>query len=46
MGEDRKMYKVVAGKPEGKRTLGSPRHEWEVRSEWTLGRLGWGCGVD
>jgi hypothetical protein len=25
MGEDRKVYRVVAGKPEGKRPLGRPR---------------------
>jgi hypothetical protein len=26
MGEERKMYKVLVGKPEGKRRLGRPRH--------------------
>jgi hypothetical protein len=26
MGEERKMYKDLAGKPEGKRPLGRPRH--------------------
>jgi hypothetical protein len=25
MGEERKLYKVLAGKPEGKRPLGRPR---------------------
>jgi hypothetical protein len=34
MGEERKVYKVLVGKPEGKRQLGRPRH---------LGRLA--CGV-
>jgi hypothetical protein len=29
MGEERKMYKVLVGKPEGKRPLGRPRHRWE-----------------
>jgi hypothetical protein len=29
MGEDRKLYKVLVGKPEGKRPLGSPRRKWE-----------------
>jgi hypothetical protein len=29
MGEGRKVYKVLMGKPEGKRPLGSPRHRWE-----------------
>jgi hypothetical protein len=26
MGEERKVYKVLVGKPEGKRPLGRPRH--------------------
>jgi hypothetical protein len=29
MGEERKAYKVLVGKPEGKRPLGRPRHRWE-----------------
>jgi hypothetical protein len=29
MGEDRKVYKVLVGKPEGKRPLGRPRRRWE-----------------
>jgi hypothetical protein len=29
MGEERKVYKVLVGKPEGKRPLGRPRHRWE-----------------
>jgi hypothetical protein len=28
MGEYRKEYKVLVGKPEGKRPLGKPRHRW------------------
>jgi hypothetical protein len=28
MGEERKMYKVLVGKPEGKRSLGRPRRRW------------------
>jgi hypothetical protein len=28
MGEERKVYKVLVGKPEGKRPLGRPRHTW------------------
>jgi hypothetical protein len=26
MGEDRKVYELLVGKPEGKRALGRPRH--------------------
>jgi hypothetical protein len=28
MGEERKVYKVLAGKPEGKSPLGRPRHRF------------------
>jgi hypothetical protein len=28
-GEGRGMYRVLVGKPEGKRPLGRPRHKWE-----------------
>jgi hypothetical protein len=30
MGEERKMYKVLAGKPKGKRPLRRPRCRWVV----------------
>jgi len=29
MGEKRGVYRVLVGKPEGKRPLGRPRHKWE-----------------
>jgi hypothetical protein len=29
MGERRCMFRVLVGKPEGKRPLGRPRHRWE-----------------
>jgi hypothetical protein len=29
MGEGRGVYRVLVGRPEGKRTLGRPRHRWE-----------------
>jgi len=28
MGEERGAYRVLVGKPEGKRPLGRPRHRW------------------
>ena len=28
MGEERGMYRVLVGKPEGKRPLGRPRRRW------------------
>jgi hypothetical protein len=29
MGEERKMYRVLVGKPEGRTPLGRPRSRWE-----------------
>ena len=29
MGEGRGIYRVLVGKPEGKRPLGRPKHRWE-----------------
>jgi hypothetical protein len=29
MGEMRGVYRLMVGKPEGKRPLGRPRHRWE-----------------
>jgi hypothetical protein len=29
MGEERKVYKVLVGKPDGRRPLGRPRRRWE-----------------
>jgi hypothetical protein len=36
MGEERKVYKVLVGKPEGKRPLGRPRRRWEDRVRMDL----------
>jgi hypothetical protein len=41
MGEDRKVYKVLVGKPEGKRALRRPRHRWEVGIRMDLREIGW-----
>jgi hypothetical protein len=29
MGEGRGVYRVLVGRPEGKRPMGRPRHRWE-----------------
>ena len=29
MGESRSVYRIMVGKPEGKRPLGRPRRRWE-----------------
>jgi hypothetical protein len=38
VGEKKNVYKVLVGKPEGKRPLGRPRRRWK-ELEWILGRL-------
>jgi hypothetical protein len=45
MGEYRKVYKVLVGKPEGKRPPGRPRRRWEVGIRMDLREIGLG-GVD
>jgi hypothetical protein len=42
MGEKRKVYKVLMGKPEKKRPLGRPRHRWEVGIRMDLREISWG----
>jgi hypothetical protein len=42
MREERKMYKVLVGKPEGKRPLGRPRSWWEDGIRMDLGEIGLG----
>jgi hypothetical protein len=39
MGEGRNAYRVLAGNPEGKRLLESPRRRWEDGIRKNLGRL-------
>jgi hypothetical protein len=42
MGEKRNAYKLLVGKPEGKRTLGRPRRIWVDNIRMDLGEVGWG----
>jgi hypothetical protein len=42
MGEERKVYKVLVGKPEGKRPLGRPRRRWEDGIRMDLREIGLG----
>jgi hypothetical protein len=41
MGEERKVYKVSVGKPEGKRPLLRPRRRWENGIRIDLREIGW-----
>jgi hypothetical protein len=43
--EERVVYRVLVGKPEGKRPLGRPRHRWEDISKMNFQEVGCG-GVD
>jgi hypothetical protein len=45
MGEKRNAYRLLVGKPEGKRPLGRPRCRWVDNIMVDLGEVGWG-GVD
>jgi hypothetical protein len=45
MGEKRNAYRILVGKPEGKRTLGRPRRRWVDNSKLSLREIGWD-GVD
>jgi hypothetical protein len=42
MGEKRNAYRLLMGKPEGKRPLGRPRRKWEDNIRMDLGEVGWG----
>jgi len=44
MGERRGVYRVMVGKPEGKRPLGRPRRRWEDNIKMDLKEVGEGCG--
>jgi hypothetical protein len=48
MGEERKLYKVLVGIPEGKRPLERPRCRWEDEIGMDLRETGWvgGRGLD
>jgi hypothetical protein len=44
-GEERKVYKVLVGKPEGKRPLGRPRRRWEDWIRMDLREIGLGVWI-
>jgi hypothetical protein len=45
MEENRNAYRLLVGKPEGKRPLGRPRRKWVNNIKMDLLEIGWG-GVD
>jgi hypothetical protein len=46
MGEGRNVYRVLVGKPEGKRPVERPRSRWEDGIKMDLRQIAWGCGMD
>jgi len=43
MGERRRAYKDLVGKPQGKRPRGRTRHRWEDNIKINLQEVGWGA---
>jgi hypothetical protein len=41
MGEGRNVYRVLVGKPEGKRPLERPRRRWEDGLKMGIREIGW-----
>jgi hypothetical protein len=42
MGEERNVYRVLMGKPQGKRPLGRPGLKWEDGIRMDVWEIGWG----
>jgi hypothetical protein len=41
IGNKRNAYRILVGKPEGKRPLGRPRCQWEDSIKIDLSEMGW-----
>jgi hypothetical protein len=41
MAAKRNAYRLLVGKPEGKRPLGRPRRRWVDNTRMDLGEVGW-----
>jgi hypothetical protein len=44
MGEERRVYRMLVGKPEGKRPWGRPRRRWENNIKMDVQEVGGGGG--
>jgi hypothetical protein len=45
MREKRNTYRILVGKPEGKRSLGRPRRRWVGNIKMDLIEVGWMVGT-
>jgi hypothetical protein len=45
MGEEKKVDKVLVGKPKGKRPLGRPKRRWEDEIRMDLREIGLGVWI-
>jgi hypothetical protein len=45
MGKRKDVYRILVGKPEGKKPLGRSRHRWEDNIKMDLHEVRWG-GMD
>jgi hypothetical protein len=45
MGEKRNAYRILVGKPEGRRPLGGQRRRWVDNTKMALREIGWD-GID
>jgi hypothetical protein len=43
MAEGRGAYRILVGRPEGRRPLGRPRRRWEDNIKINLQEVGWGA---
>jgi hypothetical protein len=43
MREGRGAYRILVGRPEGRKPLGRPRHRWEDNFKMDLQEVGWGA---
>jgi hypothetical protein len=41
MGEKRNAYRILVGKPAGRRALGRPRHKWVLNIKIDHREIGW-----
>jgi hypothetical protein len=46
MGEQRGAYRILVGRPEGRKPLWRPRRRWKDNIKMDLQDVGWGHGLD